>query len=541
MMTPKPLLAVHKLTICTPSVALVDGLSFELCLSETLAIVGESGSGKSLSNLAILGLLPSTLSISGQATFCDDTHEYDLPIASAHSKQSAALFRQIRGQKIGMIFQEPMTALNPLHTVGQQLTESLLLADEPKHTLKDKAVELLTQVNIKNAKARLTAYPHELSGGERQRVMIAMVLAQKPKVLIADEPTTALDVTLRHDILHLLDDLKKQHNMSMILISHDLKLVKNYSDTLIVMKQGQVVEQGKTKQVFAAPSHDYTKSLIYQDFGVAHKVDNTKPDVMDVRALRIDFASQYGFFGAVKHWQTAVKGIDFCLKQGRSLGIVGESGSGKTTTALALIRLLAKNAKSSGQIILHDTNGSVDILALSAAAFKPHRASIQMVFQDPYASINPRFTVGQIIEEGLLVQNVPKALRQARILEALTVVKLPTDFAHRYPHELSGGQRQRVALARSLVMRPKILVLDEPTSALDSQTQLTVVKLLQEIQQNHDISYIFISHDLSVVRALCHHILVLKDGECIEQGENATIFHAPTNDYTKALVQASLK
>lgn len=532
------LLSVNKLSIQSPTKTLVESLSFELMAGETLAIVGESGSGKSLSSLAILGLLPRTLSICGQVRLMDGDKSYILPMDKAHHKRAQALFRQIRGQKIGMIFQEPMTALNPLHTVAKQLGESLLLVGTPKHLLKEKIIELLMQVNISNAQSRLSAYPHELSGGERQRVMIAMVLAQKPSVLIADEPTTALDVTLRHDILRLLNDLKNDYQMAMILISHDLKLVKNYSDNVIVMKQGRMLEQGKTQDVFAHPSHDYTKSLIEQDFGIVQQSDQSQEVLLDVRALGVDFVHKNHIFDKIQR-QTVVKNVYFCLKKGLSLGIVGESGSGKTTIALALIQLLSKNAKLSGQIILHGAE-ALDVLSLSLTEFKAYRPCIQMVFQDPYASINPRFTVGQIIEEGLLVQKIDKLERQMRIMEGLAAVKLPEDFIHRYPHELSGGQRQRVALARSLVMRPKILILDEPTSALDSQTQLAVIKLLQEIQVNYQIGYIFISHDLAVVRALCHHILVVKNGECIESGDNASIFDCPKQDYTKMLVQAML-
>lgn len=494
------LLKVENLTIKSATQTLVDNLSYTLRTGETLAIVGESGSGKSLSSLALLGLLPNSLSITGQASLTDSQSDkiINLPIENSLStysksrKQNENIFRQIRGKRIGMIFQEPMTALNPLHTVGKQIAESLSLAGVAKKHWRQRTLELLSQVNIANPESKLARYPHELSGGQRQRIMIAMVLAQDPDIIIADEPTTALDVTLRHEILRLLHGLKNERGMAMILISHDLNLVKRYSDNLIVMQQGKVMEQGATQAIFDHPQQSYTRSLIYQDFGQSLPIIDNSPSVLEVKALTIAFPQKNNILGQTTQWFEAVKGLNLTLTQGQSLGIVGESGSGKTTTALALIKLLANAIKVQGQILLSANAHMTDVLALSNKAFLPYRSDMQMVFQDPYASINPRFSVFEIIEEGLSIQGMAKTEREKAVLAALDTVRLPRDFVSRYPHELSGGQRQRVALARALVMKPKILLLDEPTSALDSSTQVAMVKLLRDIQAKFGLSYIFI-------------------------------------------------
>nr|WP_227669627.1 dipeptide ABC transporter ATP-binding protein [Psychrobacter sp. NG254] len=532
------MLTVDKLTITTTTgVQLVDGLSYELRQGQTLAIVGESGSGKSIASLALLGLLPESLTITGDVQLASTSDMSKLPIANNKSRNTA--LRSIRGQRIGMVFQEPMTALNPLHTVAKQIAESLRLSGVPKKQWRETTISLLEDVNISDPVDKLSRYPHELSGGQRQRVMIAMALAQQPDILIADEPTTALDVTLQHEILALLNDLKCQHNMAMILISHDLNLVRRYSDEVIVMRQGQTVEQGQTATVFAHPSADYTRTLIKQDFGKALTLINAdvdqSPNVLQVKGLTVRFPIEKSLFGTTKRWFDAVKDVDMILSKGRALGIVGESGSGKTTMALALSQLLSNQADVTGQIVV---NGQ-DIAALSKKDLRAFRSQIQMVFQDPFASINPRMTVMQIVEEGLLVQGVGKAARQQAVMESLTTVHLPIAFAERYPHELSGGQRQRVALARALIMQPSLLILDEPTSALDSTTQVTVVNLLREIQEKMNISYVFISHDLKVVRALCQHIMVLKQGVCVESGHTEDIFTQPQHLYAKQLLEAS--
>ena len=541
------LLKVKNLTIKSATQTLVDNLSYTLHTGETLAIVGESGSGKSISSLALLGLLPNSLSITGQAYLTDSQTEQaiSLPIEKNSlsnknkPKQTENIFRQIRGKRIGMIFQEPMTALNPLHTVGKQIAESLSLAGVAKKHWRQRTIDLLNQVNIADPESKLARYPHELSGGQRQRIMIAMALAQDPDIIIADEPTTALDVTLRHEILGLLHRLKNERGMAMILISHDLNLVKRYSDNLIVMQQGKVMEQGQTQAIFDQPQQDYTRSLIYQDFGQSLPIIDNSPSVLEVKALTIAFPQKNNILGQTTQWFEAVKRLNLTLNQGQSLGIVGESGSGKTTTALALIKLLANAAKVQGQILLSANAHMTDVLALSNKAFLPYRSDMQMVFQDPYASINPRFSVFEIIEEGLTIQGMAKTEREQAVLAALDTVRLPRDFISRYPHELSGGQRQRVALARALVMKPKILLLDEPTSALDSSTQVAMVKLLRDIQAKFGLSYIFISHDLQVVKALCQTILVLKNGETQAYDTTDNIFTQPQNHYVTALIAHS--
>lgn len=542
------LLKVENLTIKSANQTLVENLSYTLHTGETLAIVGESGSGKSISSLALLGLLPNSLSITGQASLTDSQTDttINLPIENSLSnknkpKQNENIFRQIRGKRIGMIFQEPMTALNPLHTVGKQIAESLSVANVAKKHWRQRTIDLLNQVNIADPESKLARYPHELSGGQRQRIMIAMALAQDPDIIIADEPTTALDVTLRHEILGLLNRLKNERGMAMILISHDLNLVKRYSDNLIVMQQGKVMEQGQTQAIFDHPQQSYTRSLIYQDFGQSLPIIDNSPSVLEVKALTIAFPQKNNILGQTTQWFEAVKGLNLTLTQGQSLGIVGESGSGKTTTALALIKLLANAIKVQGQILLSANAHMTDVLALSNKAFLPYRSDMQMVFQDPYASINPRFSVFEIIEEGLTIQGMAKTEREKAVLAALDTVRLPRDFISRYPHELSGGQRQRVALARALVMKPKILLLDEPTSALDSSTQVAMVELLQDIQAKFGLSYIFISHDLQVVKALCQTILVLKNGETQAYDTTDNIFSQPQNHYVTALIAHSGK
>ncbi|CAM3479959.1 ABC transporter ATP-binding protein [Psychrobacter glaciei] len=534
----KLMLTVDSLSITTATgVQLVNELSYEMWQGQTLAIVGESGSGKSIASLALLGLLPDSLTITGAVQLAGTSGMSTLPVANDKGRNAA--LRPIRGQRIGMVFQEPMTALNPLHTVAKQIAESLRLSGVPKKQWRATSIALLDDVNITDPADKLNRYPHELSGGQRQRVMIAMALAQQPDILIADEPTTALDVTLQHEILALLDDLKRQHNMAMILISHDLNLVRRYSDDVVVMRQGQTIEQGQTSAVFSQPKADYTRTLIQQDFGQALTLVDDNADkqssVLEVKNLKVQFPIEKSLFGGTKRWFDAVKNVDMTLQKGQALGIVGESGSGKTTIALALSQLLSNQARVNGQIVV---NGQ-DLSALSKSELRKFRSQIQMVFQDPFASINPRMTVMQIIEEGLLVQGVDKVARQQAVMESLATVHLPADFVQRYPHELSGGQRQRVALARALIMKPSLLILDEPTSALDSTTQVTVVSLLREIQEKLQISYVFISHDLKVVRALCQHIMVLKEGTCVEYGHTESIFNDPQHPYAQQLLKAS--
>lgn len=515
-----PVLTVQQLQIQHQQQLLVHNLSFELHAGETLALVGESGSGKSVSSLALLGLLPSQLQIQGQALF----QGQDL------LQLNPVQLRQIRGQRIAMIFQEPMTALNPLHRVEKIISESLLLQGYSKAETRQRVLQLLQDVGIPQPEDKLKRYPHELSGGQRQRVMIAMALALDPDILIADEPTTALDVTLQAQILDLLQSLQRSRQMAMILISHDLNLVRHYADQVIVMNKGQVEEQGAVEQVFHAPQQAYTRELLYHDFGQALQVEETQP-LLQLQQLGVKFPIKQGLLNRVKDYFVAVEPLDLNLAQGESIGIVGESGSGKSSLALAISRLTA----SEGKI---DLLGQ-DLNQLSEKQLRPLRSEFQIVFQDPFSSLNPRLNVEQTIGEGLALQKLSASEIQQRIDLALEKVELPVSFKTRYPHELSGGQRQRIALARALVLKPKLLILDEPTSALDRTTQRAIVKLLRRLQQQEQMSYLFISHDLQVVKALCQKVLVLKHAKVMEFQRTEDLFAQPQTDYTRQLIQAS--
>lgn len=500
--------------------ALVHDLSFQLYAGETLAIVGESGSGKSISSLALLGLLPGSLKIQGRAVL----HGQDL-LSMTESQQ-----RQIRGRKIAMIFQEPMTALNPLHRVEKIIGETLLLQGCSKAEVHERVLTLLKDVGIPEPEDKLRRYPHELSGGQRQRVMIAMALALDPEILIADEPTTALDVTLQAQILNLLKSLQNSRNMALILISHDLNLVRRYADQVIVMNQGKVEEQGSVQTIFQRPKADYTRHLLDHDFGEALRVASQQP-LLQIRQLAVKFPIKQGLLNRIKDYYVAVQPLDFTLLQGESIGIVGESGSGKTSLALAIARLIGSEGKI--QLLEHDLN------QLSEKHLRPLRSDFQMVFQDPFSSLNPRMTVEQIIAEGLVLKQLEATQRAAQIDQALEKVELPVSFKSRYPHELSGGQRQRVALARALVLQPKLIIMDEPTSALDRTTQRAIVKLLRHLQQEHQLSYLFISHDLQVVKALCQKVLVLRHAQLVELQSTAQLFAQPQSEYTRQLIEAS--
>lgn len=546
----RPLLTVQALNIglkpakdinhAGKSHALVQDLSFSIHAGQTLALVGESGSGKSLSSLALLGLLPTELQVSGSALFYgfghDDKQALTLPIASdkriANPKSVEKKWQTLRGSAIAMVFQEPMTALNPLHKVSRQIGEGLKMAGVAPKDLRKQTLKLLNDVNMEDPESKLDRYPHELSGGQRQRVMIAMALAGNPKVLIADEPTTALDATLEHDILGLLKRLIHERQMAMILISHDLNLVKQYADAVMVMRHGRIVESASTNKLFNQPSADYTRQLLHQNFGKALPIaDSTAANVLQISQLNVSYPIKKRWF-AVKEYKTISSISNLMLDKGHSLGIVGGSGSGKSTAALAIARLLSNQAKVTGNVIFMGQ----DVYKFSQHQLKQLRNQLQMVFQDPFASLNPRMTVEQIISEGLTVNKTPVSKRHQLVIDALARVKLPTGFTQRYPHQLSGGQRQRVALARALVMQPKLIILDEPTSALDSQTQVAVVDLLRKIQADMAISYLFISHDLKVVRALCHDIMVMQAGQVVEYGNAEQIFNQPKHAYTQQLV-----
>ena len=506
----------------------VDHVSFALKKGETLALVGESGSGKSVSALSILKLLPypSASHPSGQVFFNGqdllDADEVDL--------------RKVRGRNITMIFQEPMTSLNPLHTVEKQIGEILELHQGIKgRTARDVIVGLLEKVGIREAALRLGAYPHQLSGGQRQRVMIAMALANKPDLLIADEPTTALDVTVQAQILKLLKDLQKEFGMALLLITHDLGIVRNMADTVCVMQRGKIVEAGSAKTVFANPQHQYTKMLLAAEpKGQPPRADLKAEKIVETKDLKVWFPIKQGFFRKTSGHIKAVDGLNLTLRVGQTLGIVGESGSGKTTTGLAIMRLIS----SQGEISFNGQR----IDGFKSKQMRPLRKDMQVVFQDPYGSLSPRLSILRIVEEGLVIQqpNLNAAARRERVAQALNEVGLDPDNMDRYPHEFSGGQRQRIAIARALALEPKFIMLDEPTSALDMSVQAQVVDLLRSLQEKHNLSYLFISHDLKVVRALANEVIVMKDGVVVERGPTIDIFNNPQEPYTKALLAAAL-
>jgi microcin C transport system ATP-binding protein len=505
----------------------VDHVSFDIKPGEVLALVGESGSGKSVSANSILKLLPYPAAShpSGEILF----QGKDL------LKASEAELRHVRGNDITMIFQEPMTSLNPLHSIEKQIGEILEMHQAMVGTAaRSRILELLNQVGIREPEKRLTAYPHELSGGQRQRVMIAMALANRPKLLIADEPTTALDVTVQAQILELLRKLKGDHGMSMLFITHDLGIVRKFADRVCVMTKGKIVEEGSVADVFEHPQHPYTQHLLASEpRGEPPVADPAHPVVMEAKDLRVWFPIKAGFMRRVVDHVKAVDGVDLTLRAGETLGIVGESGSGKTTLGLALARLIA----SEGRIVFIGD-------AINGHSFKqmlPYRKRLQVVFQDPFGSLSPRMPVGEIIAEGLKVheRQLSADERDQRVAWALQEVGLDPETRWRYPHEFSGGQRQRIAIARAMVLKPRFVMLDEPTSALDMTVQAQVVDLLRDLQARHDLAYLFISHDLKVVKALANHVIVMRTGKVVEEGPSEQIFRAPKEDYTKALMAAA--
>jgi microcin C transport system ATP-binding protein len=504
-------------------------VSFDIGNAETVALVGESGSGKTVTALSILRLLPypSASHPSGKILFKGE-NLLALP---------ASALRQVRGNKISMIFQEPMTSLNPLHTIEQQVGEVLKIhRGLSDRAARERALDLLDKVGIDDPKGRLASYPHQLSGGQRQRVMIAMALANEPDLLIADEPTTALDVTIQAQILDLLAKLKAEFNMAMLLITHDLGIVRKMADRVCVMNNGEIVERGATRDIFASPQHPYTKHLLASEPKGSPPPANAKAKIiLETKDLRVWFPIRRGFLRHTVGHIKAVDGIDLTVKEGQTLGVVGESGSGKTTLGLALLRLVS----SEGPIVY--LGNRID--GYDSKRMRPLRRHMQIVFQDPYGSLSPRLSVGQIIEEGLQIQapGLSEAERTARVSRALTEVGLDPEYRDRYPHEFSGGQRQRIAIARALVLEPKFLILDEPTSALDVSVQAQIVDLLRDLQRRHKLAYLFISHDLKVVRALANSIIVLRYGKVVEQGSAQTVFAKPKTDYTKALLAAAFE
>ncbi|MGM4983227.1 MULTISPECIES: ABC transporter ATP-binding protein [Rhizobium] len=526
-----PLLSVRNLSVAfhqggNTSTA-VDGISFDIRKGEVLALVGESGSGKSVSANSILKLLPYPAAShpSGEILFKGK----DMLKASDNE------LRAVRGNDITMIFQEPMTSLNPLHSIERQIGEILALHQGMGgQAARSRTLELLNQVGIREPEKRLKAYPHELSGGQRQRVMIAMALANRPELLIADEPTTALDVTVQAQILELLRDLKGAHGMSMLFITHDLGIVRKFADRVCVMTKGHIVETGPVEDVFTRPQHEYTRHLLAAEpRGEPPLGDASKPVVMEGSDIRVWFPIKAGFMRKVVDHVKAVDGIDLKLRAGQTLGVVGESGSGKTTLGLALARLIS----SQGRIAFVGK----DIAGYSFREMRPLRNQLQVVFQDPYGSLSPRMSVGEIIAEGLKVheRSLSADERDKRVCWALEEVGLDPLTRWRFPHEFSGGQRQRIAIARAMVLKPRFVMLDEPTSALDMSVQAQVVDLLRDLQKRHDLAYLFISHDLKVVKALANELIVMRFGKVVEQGTSADIFRAPKEDYTKALLAAA--
>jgi microcin C transport system ATP-binding protein len=507
----------------------VKNVSFDIGKAETVALVGESGSGKTVTALSILRLLPYPAAShpSGVIRFKGE----DLMALPLNG------LRHVRGNQISMIFQEPMTSLNPLHTIEQQIGEVLKIHRGLSNSAAQaRVLDLLDKVGIEDPKGRLDSYPHQLSGGQRQRVMIAMALANEPDLLIADEPTTALDVTIQAQILDLLLRLKSEFHMAMLLITHDLGIVRKMADRVCVMTNGEIVERGTTHDIFASPQHPYTRHLLASEPKGSPPTANAKaPTILEAKDLKVWFPIRRGFLRRTVGHIKAVDGIDLAVKEGQTLGVVGESGSGKTTLGLALLRLVS----SEGPIVY--LGNRID--GYDSKRMRPLRRDMQIVFQDPYGSLSPRLSVGQIIEEGLLIQKpgMDRDERRERVSRALKEVGLDPASQDRYPHEFSGGQRQRIAIARALVLEPKFLILDEPTSALDVSVQAQIVDLLRDLQKRYKLAYLFISHDLKVVRALANAIIVLRHGKVVEQGPARTVFAKPKTDYTKALLAAAFE
>jgi microcin C transport system ATP-binding protein len=526
-----PLLSVRDLSVAFHQAGgttlAVDRISFDLRRGETLAIVGESGSGKSVTALSVVRLLPYPAAShpSGEILF----NGKDI------LKASEPELRKIRGNDITMVFQEPMTSLNPLHTVERQVGEILELhRGLGGEAARKRTIELLEQVGIVDPARRLGAYPHQLSGGQRQRVMIAMALANEPDLLIADEPTTALDVTVQAQILKLLEELQSKLGMAILFITHDLGIVERFADRVCVMTKGKIVEQGPTAEVFADPQDAYTRHLLAAaPKGEPPKADPSRQTIVAAEDVKVWFPVKAGFMRRTVDHIKAVDGVSLTVRAGETLGVVGESGSGKTTLGLAIMRLLA----SEGRIAFLGS----DIADKGWKEMRPLRADMQIVFQDPYGSLSPRMSVADIVAEGLLVHEpgLSSGAREARVVEALGEVGLDPETRHRYPHEFSGGQRQRIAIARAMALQPKFVMLDEPTSALDMSVQAQVVDLLRDLQRRHGLAYLFISHDLRVVRALANELIVMRHGKVVEAGPTADVFSSPTSPYTRALIAAA--
>ncbi len=509
----------------------VKDISFQLYRGETIAIVGESGSGKSVTARTIMGLLTKRASVSKSATVRFNGDD----ILKFSSRQRRAL----RGNRISMIFQEPMSSLNPIYTIGSQIVEAIRVHSKlSRKEAEARALDLLRQVQIPEPEARLKQYPHQLSGGQRQRVMIAMALSNDPDVLIADEPTTALDVTVQAQILNLIRDLQKKRGMAVVLITHDLTIVKQFSDYVYVMQHGEMREHNTTEKLFEAPQHPYTKRLLGSEpHGTAKPLSENSGVLLTASGVRVSFMMRYGgLFKPELKELIAVDSLGLTLRRHETLGLVGESGSGKTTFGQSLLRL---NEPVAGEVVFDGER--VD--GRSRAEMRPLRSRMQIVFQDPFASLNPRMTIGQIIEEGLIINGLgrTKAERLDRVRDALEAAGMPGNILSRFPHEFSGGQRQRIAIARAVALEPEFILLDEPTSALDLSVQAQIIDLLRKLQDERGLSYLFISHDLKVVRALCHRVIVMQRGQIVEQGPVEEVLTNPKTEYTQRLVRAAFE
>lgn len=508
-------------------IAAVDGVSFELGKGETLALVGESGSGKSVTALSILRLVasPPASYDGGRILF----HGSDI------LSMSPSELREVRGNRISVVFQEPMSSLNPLHTIEKQISETLQLHKKlDAASCRRRVLELLEHVGIPNAESRLKAFPHELSGGQRQRVMIAMALANEPEVIIADEPTTALDVTVQAQILDLMKKLQRETGMALLLITHDLGVVRKVADRVCVMTDGRIVEAGDVTTVLESPQHEYTKRLLdAEPKGEPPPALEDDEEIAGADDLKIWFPIQKGIFRRTVDYVKAVDGVTVSVRAGRTVGVVGESGSGKSTLAMGLIRMLS----SEGSIRFKGRA----IQDLKWRDMRPLRREIQVVYQDPFSALSPRMSVGQIIEEGLIIHNMVRDPKERRDMvgDILQEVGLSPEFQDRYPHEFSGGQRQRVAIARAMILKPEFVILDEPTSALDMSVQAQIVTLLRQLQDEHNLAYLFISHDLKVVRAMADELIVMRHGKVVEQGRSSEIFSNPKDPYTRALLSAA--
>lgn len=531
-----PLLKIENVAVSfktvTGMVDAVRGVSYEVERGKTLAVVGESGSGKSVTARAIMSMLAENARVGEGTRITFDGQDL--------SELSEIEMQKIRGNRISMIFQEPLTSLNPIYKVGDQVAE-MILNHRPmsKKAAMAEVLQLFREAQLPQPEMRLGQYPHEMSGGQRQRVMIAMALANKPDLLIADEPTTALDVTVQAEILSLLKSLQATHNMAVILITHDLTVVEKTSDDLVVMRYGQIVERGKTADVFANPQHSYTQHLLASEpKGEPDPLPEDAAPLMQAEDMRVVFQlSTGGLLSRRRTELVAVDDITATIRRGETLGIVGESGSGKTTLGMAMIGLGAAHAM--GKI----TFDGQRIDGLTRAQMRPLRTRIQVVFQDPFSSLNPRMIVRQILEEGLIVNGIGKDAREREHLvrEALAEVQMDADAMTRFPHEFSGGQRQRIAIARALALKPEFILLDEPTSALDLSIQAQIIDLLRDLRARHDLSYMFISHDLKVVKALCHNVIVMQNGSMVETGPTADVLDSPQSEYTRRLVDAAFK